>query len=73
MASAEEYLRQDIGFILSSNLFQIALLKAEIDRLKEQVANGSASTNASQDHGRQASGREAAGGAGWRSDASVPG
>jgi uncharacterized small protein (DUF1192 family) len=43
--TAEEYLRQDVGALVASLLFQIAMLRAEIDRLKtpdhaEPVPNG---------------------------------
>lgn len=37
MPTAEEYLRQDIGAMLTGLVFQNALLKAEVDRLKAEA------------------------------------
>lgn len=37
--TAEEYLRQDVGALVASLLFQIAMLRAEIDRLKADHAD----------------------------------
>ena len=36
MSSAEDHLRQDVGAMIASLLFQIAMLKAELDRLKAE-------------------------------------
>lgn len=35
--NAEEHLRADLGALVASSLFQIALLKAEVDRLKADL------------------------------------
>ena len=37
--TAEEYLRQDVGALVASLLFQIAMLRAEVDRLKADRAD----------------------------------
>ena len=37
MSSAEDYLRQDVGAIIASLLFQLAMTKAELDRLKADL------------------------------------
>lgn len=36
----DEYLKQDVGSLVASLLFQNAMLKAEIDRLKAAQDNG---------------------------------
>ena len=36
--NAEAHLKQDIGLLVANLLFQIAVLKAEIDGLKAQLA-----------------------------------
>jgi hypothetical protein len=37
MPTAEEHLKADLGTYLASLMFQVALLKAEVDRLREEV------------------------------------
>jgi uncharacterized small protein (DUF1192 family) len=49
MPSAEEHLRSDTGAMLASSLFQIALLKAEVDRLKAEL-DASRAVAAANDH-----------------------
>ena len=39
MPSAEDHLKQDVGATIASLLFQIAMLKAELDRLQAQLAD----------------------------------
>jgi hypothetical protein len=39
MATADEHLRQDVGSLLAQLLLQIALLKAEVDRLQAAVVS----------------------------------
>ena len=36
--TAEDYLRQDVGAIIASLLFQLAMTKAENERLQAQLA-----------------------------------
>ena len=38
MPSAEDYLKQDVGSLVASLLFQIAMLRAELDRAKAESA-----------------------------------
>ena len=45
MSSAEDYLRQDVGAIIASLLFQLAMTKAELDRLKAEVEAPRGHTN----------------------------
>jgi hypothetical protein len=37
MPTAEEHLKADIGAQIAALLFQVAVLKAEVDRLREEV------------------------------------
>jgi uncharacterized small protein (DUF1192 family) len=37
--TADDYLRQDVGTLVASLLFQIAMLRAEVDRLKADHAD----------------------------------
>ena len=43
--TAEDYLRQDVGAILANLLFQLAMVKAENDRLKAEVEAHRGHTN----------------------------
>jgi uncharacterized small protein (DUF1192 family) len=44
--TAEEHLRQDTGNMIMQLMFQLAMLKAEADRLREDLARANATQDA---------------------------